>query len=99
MSDTLDIAIIRQRMDERGFSQSSLAMTCGLSQPHLSKVLSGKVKAGKRTTSALLGWMQGSAPATESITIERLSRKLNRAPSGIRMQIMQILDALEKLVD
>lgn len=86
-------------MNERGFSQSSLATTCGLSQAHLSKVLSGKIKAGKRTTSALLEWMQGSSYMGAPSTIERLSRKLHSAPSDVRMQVMQILVALEKLVD
>lgn len=69
-SSTL-IAQLNAEMDSRGINQDALAALLGISQGHLSKILSGKAPAGRRTAarardlldansqtaSALGGWL------------------------------------------
>jgi len=47
-SSTL-IARLNAEMDSRGINQDALAALLGISQGHLSKILSGKTPAGRRT--------------------------------------------------
>jgi transcriptional regulator with XRE-family HTH domain len=47
-SSTL-IARLIAEMDSRGINQDALATLLGISQGHLSKILSGKIPAGRRT--------------------------------------------------
>lgn len=50
-NDALSTLIARliAEMDSRGISQDALANLLGISQGHLSKILSGKTPAGRRT--------------------------------------------------
>jgi len=65
-SSTL-IARLNAEMDSRGINQDALAALLGISQGHLSKILSGKTSAGRRTAARareLLDANSHTAPAS-----------------------------------
>jgi transcriptional regulator with XRE-family HTH domain len=94
------------RMAAHGVSQSALARECGLSQPHLSRVLNKRLKLRAKTRSRLEHWMAGSSvggPMQEGSvpTVQDLQQAVLRlgakAPER-RMQIMQMLKAIEAII-
>ncbi len=99
-SDDL-IKTVRELMRERGTNQRGLSCATGLCQPHLSKVLRGRLPLATRTSAALLAWIDGGAtPATRLPTddIAALAAKLQGLPPGTVMQFMQIVDILADIV-
>mgnify|MGYP002479348985 CR=1 FL=1 len=65
-SSTL-IARLNAEMDSRGINQEALAALLGISQGHLSKILSGKTPAGRRTAARARGLLDANsrmAPAS-----------------------------------
>ncbi|MGE8131798.1 helix-turn-helix domain-containing protein [Methylobacterium sp. NPDC080182] len=100
MSDEETLASLRERMDALGLSQAEVAEACGFSQPHLSKVLAGKVKLARKTRAAVHGWLTCSVPSgmpLEPGEWERLIERLRSRPPAQFMQIMQVLRLLERL--
>ena len=55
------VDLVQQRMQQMGITQVELAAACGLSQPHLSKVLANRVKLAKKTEGKLKAWLETSA--------------------------------------
>ena len=101
MSDEEFLDRVRRRMDERSMSQSALAASCSLSQPHLRTVLSGKVKLARKTKSSLRDWMEGRRVAGSvngQDEWDALITRLRSRGGENEMQIMQLLRVLDDLL-
>lgn len=94
------------RMAALNVSQSVLARECGLSQPHLSRVLNKQLKLATKTRTKLEAWLANSdfssGPDAAAIPIrkdlERLVERLSSSSPDRRMQIMHLLHAIEAIV-
>ncbi len=81
-------------------TQEGVAKSCGLSQPHLSKVLSNKVKLAPKTQRLLAAWLVDDKPAEDDYAAGELGQLVERLLEGSterRMQIMQLLRILNSL--
>ncbi|MBR0684454.1 helix-turn-helix transcriptional regulator [Bradyrhizobium manausense] len=87
-------------MRETGASQSDVAEACGVTQPHISKVLNGKIKLAKKTAAGLEQWLDENRQAQEPSpqTLEAIAAKLNALGPKRRMQFMQLLAAIDGLL-
>lgn len=99
MVDLPDLAEIRRRMSAERLTQTDLAAACGLTQPHLSKVLTEKVPLTGRTAHALADWLARHELFVPDETLLSIGRKLRDAPANQRMQIMQLLRLLDGLIE
>lgn len=93
---------IEARMREIGATQSTVAKACELSQPHLSKVLNRKIKLARKTAAKLESWLTAptEAPASPpSPTLETIATKLESLAPKRRMQFMQLLAAVDDLLN
>jgi hypothetical protein len=100
VSDDL-LAKVRVRMARRRVTQKELGAECGLSQPHLSKVLSNKIKLARKTKQRLSTWLKdvgATAIPTPHDTVQALITRLETTKPGRRMQIMELLRAIDRLV-
>ncbi|MGU3420796.1 helix-turn-helix domain-containing protein [Methylobacterium sp. D54C] len=100
MSDDEMLVSLRERMDALGLSQAAVANACGLSQPHLSKVLARRVKLAPKTRAAIRRWLGRPSPSdvpSEPGEWEELIERLRSRPTARLMQIMQILRLLDRL--
>ena len=91
---------VRERMAALRATQEGVAKSCGLSQPHLSKVLSNKVKLAPKTQRLLAAWLVDDKAAGDSRAAEELGQLVERLLGGSnerRMQIMQLLRILDSL--
>jgi transcriptional regulator with XRE-family HTH domain len=91
---------VRERMAALRATQGAVAKSCGLSQPHLSKVLSRRIKLAKKTSLALADWLTHDKPADEDDSAQELRQLVERlleGPTERRMQIMQLLRILAGL--
>lgn len=85
-------------MEALGASQASVALWCGISQPHLSKVLARKVKLAPKTRARLEAWSSASStanPGPEAQELRRIVERLAEGPPDRVMHIMQILRLLD----
>ncbi|WP_366524260.1 helix-turn-helix domain-containing protein [Brevundimonas sp.] len=85
-------------MKELGLSQNDVARACGLSQPHMSRVLSGGLSPGRKTSTALAAWLQQEPPNDASKQLERLGELIESTSPRRRMHVMQFLASLELLL-
>ena|ERR1700688_1673055 len=95
------IVRLTARMRDIGATQSDVARECGITQPHLSKVLSKKVKLAEKTSTKLEGWLAGDANRRQQQQVEPLKSLAIRIAAlrpKRRMQIMQLLDAVDRLL-
>lgn len=95
------IGSVLARMAQLGITQSELASACDLSQPHLSKVLSYQVKLAPKTERKLSAWLESANSTVESTPhdmVRALATRLESARPARRMQIMELLRAVERLV-
>lgn len=94
------ITRVNGRMREIGATQSDVALACGMSQPHLSKVLRNRVKLAKKTTSKLERWLSSTPeqPPETAPTLETIAAKIAILGPKRRMQFMQLLDAVDGLL-
>lgn len=94
------LARVDNKMRETGATQSEVAETCGMTQPHLSKVLRGKVKLAKKTAAKLEQWLGESSEASQegNPTLETIAAKLGTLGPKRRMQFMQLLAAVDGLL-
>lgn len=100
-SDDLITSVI-ERMDALRTTQAQVAKACGLSQPHLSKVLKKRVKLATKTTQRLTAWLEGLAiqkGVDGDEIIKSIASRLPALPQYRRMQIMQLLTAVDHLMD
>jgi transcriptional regulator with XRE-family HTH domain len=89
------------RMRDIGATQSDVARECGITQPHLSKVLRKKVKLAAKTSAKLEGWLTGNANRGQQQQVEPLKSLAIRIAAlrpRRRMQIMQLLEAVDRLL-
>ena len=96
------VAQVNRRMEQLGVTQTELASACSLSQPHLSKVLSLQVKLADKTRRKLSEWLAvaDSTADIKSLDVLRsLASRLELMKPGRRMQIMEFLRAVERLVE
>lgn len=92
---------VSERMDRDRVSQVVLAETCGLSQPHISRVLSFKVNPGRKTYQKLENWLAATAverARDASGQMQYLAQRLADASPKKAMQIMQLLRAVEDVL-
>jgi predicted transcriptional regulator len=87
-------------MRDTGATQSDVARECGISQPHLSKVLGGKVKLATKTSSKLERWLADDAGRQQQRVepLESLAIRIAALRPRRRMQIMQLLEAVDRLL-
>ena len=92
---------VKQRMADTGATQSSVALACGISQPHLSKVLSNRLKLARKTQQRLELWLTNGweKPGGEMAILKSISEGVAKLDRKRRMQFMQLLKALEGLLD
>ncbi|WP_445222735.1 hypothetical protein ACKWRH_46700 (plasmid) [Bradyrhizobium sp. Pa8] len=92
---------IEARMRETGATQSTVAQACELSQPHLSKVLNRKIKLAKKTAARLELWLTAPSEALTQnlLALETIATKLERLVPKRRMQFMQLLAAVDDLLN
>jgi len=99
MSNTRDKTIeqVRERMRKERLSQRQLAARLGLSQGHVSKVLSGKIRHDTRAFTFLASW----AASPQSAIEDRLLEAARRAAGGRRrgmeilMHLMHVITELQ----
>lgn len=94
------VASVQRRMAARSITQRELASACGISQPHLSKILSRSVRLGRKAQGRLTDWMLRDDAGQTGGTDDELRRLLDRllaGPEERRMQIMQLLEIVERL--
>lgn len=92
---------VQQRMQQLGVTQAELAAACGLSQPHLSKVLTRKVKLARKTEGKLTGWLETSGDLSEGSPNDfarSLAMRLEQLRPARRMQIMELIRAIERVI-
>ncbi len=94
----LDTDVIKHRIEELGLSQTEVARACGMTQPHLSKILAKRVKAGRRATASLLAWAKSENPVGVAEQLHRLAQRLDATTPKKRMHAMQFLASLERLL-
>lgn len=94
-----DVGAIKRRIAELELTQKEVASACGITQPHLSKILSETVKPGRKASSALDLWLGLETPPTATDQLERIRAKIDTAPRRKRMHAMQFLTALESLLE
>lgn len=94
------LARVDSKLRETGATQSDVAEACGMTQPHISKVLRGKVKLAKKTAAKLEQWLGESseAPPEGRPTLETIAAKLDTLGRKRRMQFMQLLAAVDGLL-
>jgi hypothetical protein len=87
-------------MRDTGATQSDVARECGITQPHLSKVLRKQVKLAGKTSTKLEGWLAGNAnrQLQQVEPLKSLSIRIAALRPKRRMHIMQLLDAVERLL-
>jgi len=91
---------VRERMSALRLTQEGVAKACRLSQPHLSKVLSGKIAPGRKTKLVLERWLARASPEASGGEAEELARiiyELLATRPERRMQIMQLLRLIRTL--
>lgn len=94
-----DIGAVKRKIAELELTQREVALVCGITQPHLSKILSETVKPGRKASNALDLWLGLERPQTASDQLERIRAKIDTAPRRKRMHAMQFLTALESLLE
>lgn len=95
------IADVQKRMEQLGSTQAEVASACGITQPHLSKILSCKVKPGPKTERRLAEWLaatSGGGAHEAAPDLAALVQRLARLAPGKRMQIMHLLETIEGIV-
>lgn len=93
---------IARRMAELGLTQAELARACGLSQPHISRVLQRRLKLAKKTRERLVDWLAHAGPGDSEpldAMFRLLQAKAKTADPRARMQIMQLLKALDGILE
>ncbi|MCF3630529.1 helix-turn-helix transcriptional regulator [Thalassospiraceae bacterium LMO-SO8] len=101
MNSSAIIPDVAEKMAEQKVTQSELAVACGLSQGHISNVLNNKVKLGNKTKDRLMLWLEEGASGESreiQLAILELAGKLGRHRPSKRMQIMELLKAIEQVV-
>lgn len=98
--DLVDAILARMVADD--VSRSALARACGLSQPHISRVLNKQLKPGRKTQIKLTGWLNGpgvqaplGGPAPSIADLQRLVKRMGGKSPERRMQIMHFLRLLD----
>jgi len=98
--DLVDAILARIAADD--VSRSELARACGLSQPHISRVLNKQLKPGRKTQIKLTRWLNGSGvqaplegPAPSIADLQRLVKRMGGKSPERRMQIMHFLRLLD----
>lgn len=94
-----DIGAVKRKIAELELTQKEVALACGITQPHLSKILSETVIPGRKASSALDLWLDSETPPSATDQLERIRAKINAAPRRKRMHAMQFLAALESLLE
>lgn len=101
MSDTSLIADVQRRMAELAATQAEVARACGITQPHLSKVLNKNVNPGRKTRERLTEWLASTSSETRTEGSSRLAARvarLERLAPGKRMQVMHLLETIEGIL-
>lgn len=94
----LDTDVVKHRIEELGLSQAEVAHACGMTQPHLSKILSKRVNPGRRATESLRAWVKGDHGISAAEQLHRLAQRIDAATPKKRMHAMQFLASLERLL-
>ncbi len=92
---------LKRRMDELGATQTEVAIACGITQPHLSKILSRTVEPGPKTKQRLNDWLAATLSANvdePAPDLAALVQRLARLAPTKRMQIMHLLETIEGIV-
>jgi len=96
------ISRVNQRMTQLKARQVDVALACGLSQAHLSKVLSNRVKLAKKTANKLAAWIDDADEAIDGLPdnyIRDLAARMERLRPARRMQFMQLLRMVARLLE
>lgn len=100
MASTL-LAKVKRRMSETGATQSDVAKACGLSQPHISRVLRQDLKLCRKTEARLQVWLDdaaGAHPGRAQDPMHSIAEKVDALSPKRRMQFMHLLEAIDELL-
>lgn len=95
------LAKVKRRMSETGATQSDVASACGLSQPHISRVLRQDLKLCRKTESRLQSWLDsaaGAPPGRAQDPMHSIAAKVDALSPRKRMQFMHLLKAIDELL-
>jgi predicted XRE-type DNA-binding protein len=101
MTDSELIDKVKVRMSQLEITQVELSAACIISQPHLSKVLSKKIKLAQKTKSALTSWLSladAAETASPADLMQKIAQKLEKQKPHKIMQFMQFLNTLDRLL-
>ena len=71
-----------------GMTQAAMAAAVGMTQGHYSKLMSGKVVAGRKAIDALAAWLERKAVPTAAPATRQLEMK--RLADAIAMQCIEL---------
>jgi transcriptional regulator with XRE-family HTH domain len=98
MRDSDLISSVSREIQQRHLTQMDVARQCGLSQPHISKVLAKNIKLAKKTRSKLALWLTAAktndGAALYGVLVS-IHKKIEKLPAGRRNQFMQFLESLD----
>ena len=100
MSDADLLGRIEAARSRRRLTQSDIALACGVTQPHLSKVLAKRANIGPKLRQALERWLESSGASPVATTPDEMAnlvmRLSNKSPDKHKkiMQILRLLDGL-----
>ena len=105
MANTDLLNQVLAQMARLGTTQVELATYCRLSQPHLSKVLSHKIKLATKTSEKLTVWLANSDRVPSAVGrqeaveyVHQFTQRLAELRPNKNMQIMQLLNAIEQFI-
>ena len=93
------VSRVNKRVWLLSMSQYDLSLQTGLSQGHLSKILSGTVNPGTRTIGRLSDWLRGGVPVEEGSEIQKTLNRLIQLHPRKRQAIMQMMYFVEDLLN
>jgi transcriptional regulator with XRE-family HTH domain len=100
MTDEELLRLVEEGREARELSQANIALACNISQGHLSKILKGKVKLGRRARVALAAWLH-SEEAIQTVggsdQMTDLVRRLSTKSEKMHNLIMHILKLLDEM--
>lgn len=96
------IRTVQRRMELLRITQPELASACRLTQPHISKVLNGKIKLTKKTETRLQFWLETTNRNTNNRTstaVREMAARIERTHPDRQIQIMKLLAAVAELLE
>ena len=93
------VAQVKRRMERVGANQRQVASRVGLSQGHLSKILSERIRPGAKTANSLREWIQSGSPADDDPDVRALLNRLVQMHPQGKQKTMQLMHLIADLLE